>query len=90
MNANLCRYDYANSLKQSQEDEQRRRRLSVMLHMQSWKIQSLAQEKLDEKKRMIEEENIRLQEQDWEDLNRAKKEQLEQEKLDRLKGGMIF
>lgn len=47
-------------------------RQSVLLRLESWRDQRLAEEKLEAKKRLVEEENMRLRYQDWIDLQQAK------------------
>ncbi len=72
------------------EQERESRRKSVGLRLQSWRIQKLAEEKLEAKKRLILEEEARYREMDWEDLNEAKNI-LKQEELENLrKGKMVF
>lgn len=53
-----------------QEIEQRRKSISLRLH--SWRSQRIAEEKLKARKVLIEEEDARLREQDWEELTKAK------------------
>jgi hypothetical protein len=84
---NTRRLDW--SAEEMAEDEKKRRRFSLALRLDSWRMQRLAEEKLKEKKRMIEEENIRCRMQDWEDLQRAKEELKLRERANLL-NKMIF
>lgn len=57
--------------------------------LDSWREQRLAEEKLREKKRMIEEENMRYRLEDWQDLQKYK-EQLKLEEMKNLLDRMVF
>jgi len=57
--------------------------------LDSWREQRLAEEKLKEKKRLIEEENMRFRLQDWQDLQ-AYKEQMKLEELKNMLGRIIL
>ena len=70
--------------------ENNKKRESIHLRIDSWKQQCLAEEKLLAKKQMIEEENIRYREQDWEDLNNAKDLLKLEERNNLIKGKMLL
>lgn len=74
-----------NAYKQAEKES---RRKSVSMRLDSWRTQRLAEEKLKAKKLLIQEEEARYREMDWEDLCKAK-QSLKEEELENLKLGRM-
>ncbi len=61
-------------------DEKQKRRQSIVMRLDSWRQQRLAEEKLNAKKALIAEEEARYREMDREDLAAAKAAMLDAER----------
>jgi hypothetical protein len=68
--------------------EKAKRRQSVSMRLDSWRLQRMAEEKWAAKKRLADEEDARYREMDWEDLCRAK-EALKMEEIESLQLGRM-
>ena len=71
-----------------QEAEINRHRQSISLRLEAWRRERMIDEMLHTQDQMMSEEDARLREQDWEDLQAAKTALKMQERLNRLKGWM--
>ena len=70
------------------EAEIARRRQSMSLRLEAWRRERMIDEMLHTQEQMMSEEDARLREQDWADLQAAKTALKMQERLNRLKGWM--
>ena len=75
----LRRQDWLD-VKQYEHDEKIRRRMSVMLRLDSWRIQKMAEQKLKAKKMLIAQEEARCVEMDREALLLAERDEKERSK----------
>lgn len=70
--------------------EKERSRKSIAFRMDSWKQQRLAEEMLQAKKDLIEEEEELMRKQDWEDMQKAKEAAKLEERMDLIKGNFVL
>ena len=63
-----------------------RRRQSTVMRLDSWRRERMVEEMLNTQEQMMADEDARLREQDWYDLQEAKTALKMQERMDRLKG----
>jgi len=70
--------------------EKERSRASIAFRMDSWKQQRLAEEMLQAKKDLIEEEEELMRKQDWEDMQKAKEAAKLEERMDLIKGNFVL
>ena len=68
------------------EAQQSRRRQSTLMRLDSWRRERLVEVMLNTQEQMMADEDARLREQDWYDLQEAKTALKMQERMDRLKG----
>ncbi len=62
------------ALNEYKEQEDQKRRMSIAYRLDSWKKEKMAREMWRAKQQMLRDEDARLRAQDWEDLQRAKRD----------------